>query len=74
MKHIIVLILIGLALTGCQTTGTTTSLKPVCAALVGPIRYNSKVLKSLYHAGRKLAPQLAIRNRVWLNLACKKYV
>lgn len=67
-------LLLGAAvLGGCQTTGSTTSTKPVCAALIGPITYNSRNPNSEYHAGPKLAPQIARRNRVGVNLHCPKY-
>ena len=62
-------------LTGCQTTapGRTIKPQPVCEALVGPIKYNSKDAKSRRHAGPDLAADLRVRNRVGVNLKCPAY-
>lgn len=49
------------------------SLKPICAALVGPIRFNSYDPKSSVYAGPRLKPQLDLRNRVGVNLHCPAY-
>lgn len=72
---LVIAFLIVLALGGCVTTGggrPDTSL-PVCDALIGPITYNSTVLKSRRHAGPDLAADLAVRNRVGKNLRCPAY-
>ena len=66
-------ILLSLVLAGCATTGSTQSLKPVCDALIGPITYNSHNKNSDWHAGKKLVPELAKRNRVGINLHCPAY-
>lgn len=60
-----------LMLGGCVTTGSTPTA--VCDALIGPIHYNSKVTTSPSHAGPALAPELAKRNRVGINLGCTQY-
>jgi uncharacterized protein YceK len=73
MREIVIFAALGVALGGCATTGSTTSIAPVCAALVGPITYNSHDKNSDWHAGKKLAPELAVRNRVGVNLHCPKY-
>jgi len=66
--------LVALALAGCVTTqGAVTTPTPVCNALVGPIKYSSQNKKSLRYAGPKLAPDLAVRNRVGVNLRCPAY-
>lgn len=63
-----------LLLVGCVTTGSTPpQYAPVCEALVGPIYYNSKNIKSRRHAGPDLAPELAKRNKVGRNLRCPQY-
>lgn len=49
------------------------SLKPVCTALIGPIRYNSADPNSQRHAGPDLAPDLEKRNRVGSRLNCPEY-
>lgn len=68
------LVMLALALAGCATTRQPTrSTVPVCDALVGPIRYNSKQLNSRRHAGPALAQDLAVRNRVGRNLRCPQY-
>lgn len=72
MKMIMILAM-ALALAGCQTTGSTQSYAPVCDALIGPIKYNARKPGSEYHAGPKLAPQLAQRNAVGANLNCPAY-
>lgn len=69
----ITLALLAVILGGCAAPGATESLKPVCAALVGPIHYTSHNPKSLRYAGPALAPDLAKRNRVGVNLHCPAY-
>lgn len=72
MRHAPILLL-AILLGGCVTTGSTQSLKPVCDAMIGPITYNSHNKNSDWHAGKKLAPELAKRNRVGVNLRCPAY-
>lgn len=62
-----------LLLAGCASSGSLQGLTPVCDALVGPITYNPSNKNSEYHAGPKLAPELALRNRVGENLNCPAY-
>lgn len=63
-----------LALGGCVTTsGQVESIKPICDALIGPIKYNSAHLASLRHAGPALAPDLKKRNQVGRKLGCPAY-
>lgn len=64
-------LLLALAGAGCETTGGTA--KNVCDALIGPIKYNSTNPASPRHAGPALAPDLAVRNRVGVNLRCQSY-
>ncbi len=66
---------LALILSGCQTTGPGRTLKPqpICDALVGPIKYNSRNVKSRRHAGPDLAVDLSVRNRVGVRLNCPKY-
>lgn len=73
MTRVCSLILL-LALGGCATLNTrSATTTPVCKALVGPIHYNSTNPKSRRHAGPDLAPDLAQRNQVGINLACPAY-
>lgn len=64
-----------LLLTGCNTDQVGASVKPqpICKALVGPIKYNSKDVKSPRHAGPALAPDLKQRNQVGQQLGCPSY-
>lgn len=66
------IILALLMLTGCVTTGSP-SLKAVCDAMIGPIRYNTTVAKSPRHAGPVLALDLKERNQVGRELRCPNY-
>ena len=68
------LLLVSALLSGCATVNTrSASLTPVCKALIGPIHYNSKLKTSSRYAGPALAPDLAQRNQVGINLACPAY-
>ena len=49
------------------------TLAPTCAALIGPIHYNSRVPKSRRYAGPDLAPDLKERNQVGQYLGCPQY-
>jgi len=64
-----------LALGGCAAmpAAPPSSLKPVCAALIGPIRYNTFDAKSRRHAGDLLARDLKARNAVGRRLGCPRY-
>lgn len=75
MRLRFVLLAAVIPLAGCASVdkGSLQSLSPVCEALDGPILYNSKNKNSAYHAGPKLAPQLAERNSIGLNLNCPAY-
>ena len=64
---------LALAMSGCQTLSTVTSLDPVCTALGQPIRYTSKDKASQRYAAALLAPQLAEKNRTGINLDCPAY-
>lgn len=68
-----------LALAGCETLGTVTTIEPICKSLganadgtTGPIKYNSRNSKSKRFAGPTLAPDLAARNLTGKNLGCWK--
>ena len=74
------LLLAALALTGaagpagCQTTGLgPAEVKPICDALIGPIRYNTYKTTSTRFAGKALAPDLKQRNQVGEHLGCTGY-
>ncbi len=48
-------------------------IKPVCDALIGPIKYNSTVPSSKRFAGSALVPDLKQRNQVGEWLGCPAY-
>lgn len=48
-------------------------IKPICTALIGPIKYNSTVPSSKRFAGPALAPDLKRRNQVGQSLRCPAY-
>lgn len=74
MSKYIALILAGLALGACATTsGTLTSLGPVCEALGPPLKYNPNNTASTWHAGKSLAVAIDRRDNVGSNLRCPAY-
>lgn len=74
MIRIISMALAAVALAGCATAPPEPpKIAPICSALIGPIHYNSHNRNSLRYAGPKLAPDLAIRNHVGINLHCPAY-
>lgn len=76
MRREIVWFALALMLSGCAGTvelRPTQSSAPVCDALIGPIKYNSRNPKSRRHAGPDLAPDLKQRNQVGQNLGCPQY-
>lgn len=48
-------------------------IKPVCTALIGPIKYNTYKKTSRRYAGPDLAPDLKARNQVGQGLGCPAY-
>jgi len=48
-------------------------IKPICAALIGPIKYNSTNKVSVRYAGHTLALDLKQRNQVGQYLHCPAY-
>jgi hypothetical protein len=64
-----------LMLAGCATTNglSPTQVKPVCTALIGPLRYNTFNKDSRRHAGPDLAVDLHQRNSVGQQLGCPQY-
>ena len=48
-------------------------IKPVCDALIGPIKYNSTTQTSKRFAGSALVPDLKQRNQVGEWLGCPAY-
>jgi hypothetical protein len=69
------LLVIMLLLSGCSSNEALRSVNstPVCKALIGPIKYNSRDPKSRRHAGPDLAPDLKQRNQVGQSLHCAAY-
>jgi len=63
-------------LVGCDPAGNLddATLKTICKALIGPIRYNAENKASLYFAGQKLVFTLKQRNQVWDGLGCTRVV
>ena len=74
-RRVIAVALLALPLAGCFEAhkGATVSLRPVCAALIGPMKHNPTNPKSDWHAGKKLDVEILRRNRVGVNLHCPKY-
>jgi hypothetical protein len=70
---VLVVFAVGTLLSGCQTTDGTPSLKAICDATLGPISYNSTVLKSRRHAGPDLVLDLKEHNQVGRSLGCPNY-
>ncbi len=68
-----VLVAGALSLAACDDVDTAT-LKTICKALIGPIKYNSQDKASLYFAGRKLVFTLKQRNQVWDGLNCTSII
>lgn len=67
-------LLLALALGGCLTDGLgPTAIKPICDALIGPIKYNTYKIKSGRYAGKTLALDLNQRNQVGERLGCTGY-
>ena len=63
-----------LYLTGCVTDGLSpTQLRPICAALVGPIKYNTFNKLSRRYAADLLAMDIHQRNDIGRQLGCPQY-
>ncbi len=72
MKYTI--LLTSLLLAGCVTDGLSpTQLRPICAALVGPIKYNTFNKQSQRYAAQLLAMDLHQRNDIGRQLGCPQY-
>lgn len=71
----IMAVAVAFVLTGCmgRADAPPSSLKPVCAALGKPIKYNSTNPLSDRYAARLLAPDIAEKNRIGRNLRCPNY-
>jgi hypothetical protein len=68
------IILIPILLAGCVTDGLSpTQLRPICAALVGPIKYNTFDAKSRRYAADLLAMDIHQRNDIGRQLGCPQY-
>lgn len=74
MKYVILAILLAAAPAGCNVNQLSPNAKaPICDALVGPIRYNSRNKNSLRYAARLLVPDLKQRNQIGQRLGCPQY-
>lgn len=61
-------------LSGCVTDGLgPRQLKPICAALVGPIKYNTFNKASRRYAADLLAMDIHQRNSIGQQLGCPQY-
>jgi hypothetical protein len=76
----IALVLVAVLLGGCVTTRDdgkaiirAMGKGAVCAALVGPIKYNTENKASKRYAAELLALDLATRNKIGESLNCPKY-
>ena len=68
--------LLALLLAGCGAKGLTTSMLPVCDALLGPIKTNSAKPSSkryLPPSSTDLRADIKARNQVGTNLNCPAY-
>jgi hypothetical protein len=70
---LVVLMASAVGLAACDEPDAAT-LKTICTALIGPIRYNAENKASLYFAGQKLVFTLKQRNQVWDGLGCTRIV
>lgn len=76
-KYLIIIasvVLMGAADPGGCVMPDAASIKTICTALVGPIRYNSTKPVSLRYAGKVLVPDLKQRNQIWDGLHCSSVV
>lgn len=74
MKPTIIVLLSMVLLTGCVTDGLgPRQLKPICAALVGPIKYNTFNKASRRYAADLLAMDIHQRNSIGQQLGCPQY-
>ena len=72
--RVMVIILAAIALSGCVTDGLSpTQLRPICAALVGPIKYNTFNKASRRYAADLLAMDIHQRNDIGRQLGCPQY-
>lgn len=75
MKRIAILLVLTLSLpllTACDPAEglDEATIKTICKALIGPIRYNSSKPQSFRYAGKTLVLDLKQRNQVWTGLHC----
>ena len=74
MKAVLLIALVVAGPNACQTIdGAVSGMKPICDALIGPIRYNSTVKTSQRYAGPALVGDLKQRNQVGQRLDCPAY-
>ena len=68
------LCILGVLVAGCGTEDIPPSaIPPICRALVGPIKYNSKNVMSQRYAAYLLALDLHQRNVIGKKLGCPQY-
>ena len=68
------LLSVSVLVAGCATfNAPSSSLSPICEALIGPIKYNSTAKGSPRYAAPSLSPDLKQRNQVGRNLGCPQY-
>jgi hypothetical protein len=67
-------LIIGFVLSGCDVKDLPpSSIAPICAALVGPIHYNTRNKMSQRYAAYLLALDIHQRNEIGRELNCPKY-
>jgi hypothetical protein len=67
-------LIIGFVLSGCDLKDLPpSSIAPICAALVGPIHYNSRNKMSQRYAAYLLTLDLHQRNEIGRKLNCPRY-
>ena len=72
--NFLVLIPVAVLLGGCPNDELPPSaIAPICKALIGPIKYNTKIPGSKRFAAALLAMDLKERNQVGRNLGCPLY-
>jgi hypothetical protein len=74
IKRAVIILLGCFVLAGCDPQGLPPSSRAaICAAVVGPIRYNSTDRQSGRYAARLLVPDLKQRNQIGRRLGCPQY-
>jgi hypothetical protein len=74
ITRLLIIFLLVSSLGGCDPSDLSpNTLKPICDALIGPIRYNTYTKTSTRYAGPVLGLDLKRRNQVGQRLGCPLY-